>query len=396
MKVFIVHIGNYLLDGNSGVAQKTFAQASEMRSLGVVVETVAFVHHKKGELNHTQPLTIIHCASADPFPTLHEFLDVNVKSTDAVLFRYPFASPGLLQLVAKFGRQIIFEHNTIEQEEMLLTQRKHFKKLPFSLSPSYFSYFLRSYVLKQTWESKFGSEILKSVIGGISVTHEIASYERSRAKGYNTICIANGAPKLNDAIYPAPEFHNRLKVVMVLGNKHVWHGIDRLIEGLKRYRNAEVFIELDFIGFTGEEVPVVSSTDYYKISALGRYNPAQLEAAMQQYHLAVGSLALHKINLSEASPLKVRQCLMAGVPMVLGYTDTDVSNSKTLSRYALNVPADDSPLNWEEIVIFYQGLNTINDLRMKVAAAADEELSMRVKSAQYVKFIQSLMTGNAQ
>jgi hypothetical protein len=357
---------------------------------------VAFVYQKKGELNHTQPLSIMHCASADPFPTLNEFLEIKVQRTDAVLFRYPFASPGLLQLVRKFGRQIIFEHNTIEKEEMLLTQRKHFKKLPFSLSPSYFSYFLRSFILKQTWESKFGSEILKSVIGGISVTHEIARYERSRAKGYNTICIANGAPKLRNALHPAPVFENRLKVVMVVGDRHVWHGIDRLIEGLKAYRNAGVFIELDFIGFTSEEVPVAAETHYYKISCLGRFNPAQLEAAMQQYHLAVGSLALHKINLSEASPLKVRQCLMAGVPMVLGYTDTDVSNSKTLSRYAWNVPADDSPLNWEEIVSFYQGLNAIGDLRMKVAAAADEELSMRVKSAQYVKFIQSLMTGNAQ
>ena len=39
---------------------------------------------------------------------------------------------------------------------------------------------------------------------------------------------------------------------------------------------------------------------------------------------AISSLGLHRIGLEEASPLKSRECLALGLPLVLAYVDTDL------------------------------------------------------------------------
>ncbi len=52
--------------------------------------------------------------------------------------------------------------------------------------------------------------------------------------------------------------------------------------------------------------------------------------------VACGSLALHRNNMQEASPLKVREALAYGIPVLLGYKDTDLSNLQ--SEYILQIP----------------------------------------------------------
>ena len=42
--------------------------------------------------------------------------------------------------------------------------------------------------------------------------------------------------------------------------------------------------------------------------------------------VAISSLALHRIQLNEASTLKSRECLALGLPLVVAYTDTDLDD----------------------------------------------------------------------
>jgi hypothetical protein len=44
---------------------------------------------------------------------------------------------------------------------------------------------------------------------------------------------------------------------------------------------------------------------------------------MQRADAGIGTLALHRNGMSEASPLKVREYLASGLPVIIGYTDTD-------------------------------------------------------------------------
>jgi glycosyltransferase involved in cell wall biosynthesis len=392
MQVFIVHIGNFLLDGNSGVAQKTFAQAEQFRALGKHVEVVAFSSRPLQLVNHSFQFTRIETSSfKNPFEPVIDFFRTRLDKGDVVFFRYPFASQGLLNVAELFGQQIVFEHNTIEHQEALLSQKEHFKRQPFSISPSYFAYFIKTFIFKKTMESALGHQILRNVMGGICVTQEIAEYEQRRSPNYKAIAIGNAAAEPKKVAVDLPEFSHTLRVVMVLGTLHPWHGLDRALMALEQYSDERIFIELDLVGITETQLPEYKKSSFFHVRTLGRLTPDQLEDAMPAYHLAVGSLALHRIGLSEASPLKVRQCMMSGLPVVLGYFDTDASQSTVLSRYVCQFPADDSMLDWKKIVHFYLEISADLSSREKLIAAARSELSFSVKAKRYLDFIDSCM-----
>jgi glycosyltransferase involved in cell wall biosynthesis len=44
---------------------------------------------------------------------------------------------------------------------------------------------------------------------------------------------------------------------------------------------------------------------------------------MERADVAIGTLALHRKGMNEASPLKVREYLAHGIPVIIGYDDTD-------------------------------------------------------------------------
>jgi glycosyltransferase involved in cell wall biosynthesis len=390
MRIFIVHIGNFLLDGNSGVAQKTFSQAAEFRNLAVDVEVVAFTARAKIDVNHSFKFTRIDTTHLkDPYAEVLSFFRSKLLPNDAVFFRYPFASKGLMNVTSEFGRQIIFEHNTIEHQEFLLGQIDHFKTMPFSFRPSYIGYFLRTFIFKKTKEDQYGTDILKNAAGGICVTNEIAAYEKKRCGSYRTIAIGNAAPQEGNVDFAMPKFDGALRVVMVLGALHLWHGLDRALKGLEAYRADDVVIELDLIGIDENQLPAYQRSDSFRVKTLGRMTLQQLDEVIPSYHVAVGSLALHRIGLSEASPLKVRQCMVSGLPVVLGYLDTDVSQSPELSYYVCQFPADDSKLDWSRIVRFYKGIAQEQHSREHLIASAISELSMQVKARKAVDFIVS-------
>ena len=50
------------------------------------------------------------------------------------------------------------------------------------------------------------------------------------------------------------------------------------------------------------------------------------EAILASSDVALGTLALHRKGMSEAAPLKVREYLLRGIPVVIGYDDPDLAD----------------------------------------------------------------------
>jgi hypothetical protein len=91
--------------------------------------------------------------------------------------------------------------------------------------------------------------------------------------------------------------------------------------------------------------------------------------------------------MKEASPLKVRECLMLGMPMILGFYDTDVSADDRFSPYIFQVSNSDEPINWSKVVSFYKGLSQNRNHKLEIAQLAGEVLSMQKKADAYVAFM---------
>jgi hypothetical protein len=62
---------------------------------------------------------------------------------------------------------------------------------------------------------------------------------------------------------------------------------------------------------------------------------------MQRATIAIGTLGLYRKKMDEACPLKVREYLAFGLPVLAGYEDTDVPAG---ADYFLRLPNDNAPL----------------------------------------------------
>jgi hypothetical protein len=386
-KLVILHLGNYLLKPNSGVAQKTFSLADAIRQRGWEVRLVAISTSSIPE-DFSHRVEVYTTRKADFLNVALSFFET-LSSDCVVLVRYPFASEQLVLLTERFGKQIIFEHNTIEQAEMLLMQREHFSRQPFAFRWSYLKYAVQTLFLNSTVESRLGPRILQNVLGGICVSEEIQHYEQTRCKGYASVVVANGANGFLINEVRSPDFQSELRVAMLIGSDAIWHGYERLIHGLSQ-TGIPLHIRIDIVGIEKPNSLQLQDIGPHSIHWHGPKSAEELRILLQDSHMAAGTLALYKKSMEEASPLKVRECLMLGLPMIIGYYDTDVSSDERFAPYLFNVNNTAEPIDWKSVVGFYSRLAKDGLHRQKIADLALETLSMQSKSYRYLQFIEQV------
>ena len=89
-----------------------------------------------------------------------------------------------------------------------------------------------------------------------------------------------------------------------------------------------------------------------------------LDHEFQTADIAMGSLGMHRIGLSSGSVLKLREYTARGLPSVIGYNDSMISKDEP---FLLQIPADESPLNIDQLIIFYQGMKAPSALIRRFA-----------------------------
>ena len=108
---------------------------------------------------------------------------------------------------------------------------------------------------------------------------------------------------------------------------------------------------------------------------------------MNSSNVGIGSLSLFKVNLKEASPLKTRDYLARGLPVVVGYHDTDLENHSEFNPYFLRVPSDDSPIDINEIIKFYKKVYSIPNVNIKIRELAERYLNTKVKMKELIDLL---------
>lgn len=385
----IVQVGNYLTDRSSGVAKKTFSLVRALRAAGQQVQVHAVVDFQhRLAADEVDGVRFNFCERKGRAAALEHVLANAIRHNDIVLLRYPWASEAMLKVVSDHGGQIVFEHNTDEEAEALLLQREHLQRTPFRFSLSFFRYWFQTRWFQRTEESEFGPAMLQAVRGGICMTEELSSRQRLRFSNYTTTVIANGCEVQVTGDKNFKALTHELRAVMVIGAPAPWHGLDRAIEGLRKLQSCHVRIQLDVIGLEG------SGTTFSDLQAevryLGKMSDDEIEHRLSEYHLGIGTLALHRKSMREACPLKVRQCLAAGMPMVLGYQDTDIQKGGALSRFTHQVVADDSPVDWNAVVTFYRQLSDIEGSREQLLHAVRTAMSVESKAQAMIHFFETL------
>lgn len=115
-----------------------------------------------------------------------------------------------------------------------------------------------------------------------------------------------------------PPTHNKQPVItMVCSPGMKWHGVDKLMQFAEK--TPDVFVNL--VGYSEKDL---GSPAPLNVKLHGFLDKQGVRDVLMQTDVALGTLALHRNQMQEASVLKVREALAYGIPVVIAFRDTDL------------------------------------------------------------------------
>lgn len=264
------------------------------------------------------------------------------KDVDLLYIRYFFSDPNLIQLLKNLKH--LYSHLKIFVE---------IPTYPYDGEYSKFSYSL--------WIDKHSRKKLHQYVDRI-VTYS----EDQQIYQVLTIPISNAVDVgsiRQRKVHNPPD--SGIHIIMV-AQMAFWHGYDRVLEGLKQYyaNQGKENIQLHFVG-DGDptvlsEYQTLANTDLLKghVFFYGRKSGEELNAIYDKCSLAMDSMGRHRTSVYYNSTLKGKEYLAKGLPIISG-VKTELDNMDF--QYYLRVPADDSPVDFEQIVQFYHNIYNKKD-----------------------------------
>jgi glycosyltransferase involved in cell wall biosynthesis len=228
---------------------------------------------------------------------LFRLLRQQINEYDYVLLRWPAGDP-LLWLYRDIFRDVYTIHHAREIDEFKssgLTGR-----------------------LRAILERAMGNVLLSKVKGIIGVTPEIASYEIERINAFkNSFIFPNGVdydmvPMLKRTPSPLVTFF------MSASYFSPWHGLDLAVAHLQQRADSFVF---HIVGTVPQYIVRMIAGDS-RFILHGFKSPQEIMSIMAGSDVGLSSLALFRKGMEQACPLKVREYLAAGLPVISGHADS--------------------------------------------------------------------------
>ncbi len=168
-----------------------------------------------------------------------------------------------------------------------------------------------------------------------------------------------------------------------------WHGYDRLIEGLSNYKgDRKISFHLAGDGpsllIYKELVKKYNLED--KVHFYGLVNKDKLDEIYDIADIAVESLGWHRSKVKFGTSIKTREYLAKGLPIIASSVMDMFPDG---FEYAYYAKIDDSPINIDEVIKFYDEIykeNTKEELNEKIRKIAYEKCSMEAMLKPVIDF----------
>lgn len=167
--------------------------------------------------------------------------------------------------------------------------------------------------------------------GWVAPSHELENLPVNQKYGKPSCVVSNGIDLDSYEMLPPPG--NAAPVLTLVGSPGMdWHGVDKLLRLANEYPDLQIHI----VGYSNDDL---SQPPPENVTLHGYLQPNQVKQVLIKTDAAFGTLALHRKNMKEASPLKVREALAHGIPVILAYQDTDLQTIKSdLFLFLPNTP----------------------------------------------------------
>lgn len=219
--------------------------------------------------------------------------------------------------------------------------------------------------------------ILRAAAGFVCVTHELARSPRLTRFDKPTVVIANG-PESAGVEPLAPPSSPRPAAAMLIGYPASWTGVDKAISLARGLPE----IDLHLIGEVDRDSHLPANVVLH-----GTLSRAAYRRVLSQVDFGLGPLALHRKGMSEASPLKVREYLMHGLPVLSAYHDTDFLGEERWFLLRLPNTEDNIEGSLPAVRAWIEAIRG----RRVARAEVHDRLSIEHKESARLRFLQGLV-----
>lgn len=377
-----------------------YCQLDKDRSPGVYNKVISKVHHLRSQFPVFDVLAIsdpavpgssyfTYQSKRDLAEVFHEAINSLDLEYDVIIMRYPRLSKRFFKALKKYPNKVIFEHNTLERNELWFNIS--------SLTIRDFIYLLlkdrqnlwRNYLQPYVNEVIYGKKILSLALAGICVSDSVRRHEKKRYGEYKTLTQGNGVELSEVSLRKTPLDFSGINLMFVSGSSNKWHGIDRLIRGIYNYKGVSK-ITLHIVGKVHHSIENDLRTieDKCALHRHGVLDRSELSVVSERCNIGVGSLGLHRLEMYEGSTLKVREYMAMGLPFMLSYNDIDVDASY---GYCLRYPANDSPVDLRKVDDFLIQLKNMDFKPQNMRTESQEIISQKVKMCALSAYLTSLV-----
>ncbi|GGG00504.1 glycosyltransferase [Paenibacillus aceti] len=351
----------YLIHWNegpsSGVFKKVLSQVTAWSELGHEVSLFLYTHHWEPDWNRefkSIPLQVqSYRGGLRRFTDFRRLLaEVRRWEPDVLYHRYDLYYPGLPALL----RQIpsVLEVNTNDLPEMRAGGK-----------------------FRYGYHRLTRSAVLKAASGFVFVSAEMADEAHFSKYVRDKIIIGNGVDL--SGVEPSPvEKREGIRVIFIGTHGQSWHGVDEIA----KLAAARPDWHFDLVGIYASHLdgPAPDNMVFH-----GNLMRSEYEPLMRQADVAIGTLALYRKQMGEASPLKVREYLAYGLPVVIGYKDTDFPEPVPFILQLRNEPDSIAAVR-EEIEAFVAAWRG-----SRVERAQISHLDTAVKEAERVRYMERMV-----
>ena len=368
----IVYVAYASNNDKSGVLEKIEAQVKNLRALGHDTHLILIDSQNSDRKKYDYGIDIIN----NPFAQFRylKFLFVLIipyklkkclekSNPDVIYFRYALYQPYIASIMSLKAPLVIEINGHILGE----LESKGEKIL---------------YLV----EKLFGSMFLNKASGFVGVTTESINYALANVKNDTIPCITIGngidCDNINYLLYvPEKDIH-----MAYVGARAVWGGMDRVIRAINE-ANDKTF-KLHLIGAGWDKYPEMDKLiKKGLIINHGYVTGKALDDILKSVDFCFSILALHRKRFTEASPLKVRRYLAYGIPVVIGYDDTDFSDD---FEFILRVPANDEPLDINILKNFARKIRNSPQIRHQARKFAENRLDYKIKMGALADFLKEI------
>ncbi len=176
-----------------------------------------------------------------------------------------------------------------------------------------------------------------------------------------TIEISNGIDPHSIKTVEKNKTNADIHLIAVASMAH-WHGYDRVIEGFHEYyskptNKLKIYFHLVGDNNNSESLRYKELVKKYDLSKYiifyGRRSGEDLDLIFDKADIAVGSLGCHRINIKDVKSLKNREYCARGLPFFYSEKDAEFEGKNFVYR----IPADESPVDINQIIEFYSSHN---------------------------------------